>query len=513
MRILTLLFLVGFVFNGCSDPTGDAHTMKAQPVTVLELHARDFSQEVRFTGSVSLYREEKVGFEVSGRVLAVLDEGAEIEGPAVDEHGKLIRPGDVIATVDDTRHRQRFEAVQARRKAVQREVEAVHAAMRLAIQNLRRQKSIFVEGAGSQQAVDEAQSNFERQRARKAEREAVVRAITEELKQAKEDVEDSTLRAPFSGRITRLHVGKGAVVEPGAPVVTLTLMDPIQIQVSVSADDDRRIQTGDRAIIFPKDPLDVGGKPTQMNAIVYEKGAVADPNTRTFRINLMVRNERRRIEQIDPTTKGLPVVRDFLPVVRRFRGEEGNLFVHTESIYRERGQSFVLRLPGVSFHPGARRSAVGKHLPEKVGITLGEDYFTVVKWTFRSLQDSGDLREGDFLVVNPKQEHLNGLAIGRPQWLLRPGDLIPVQFLVHKTPRGFYVPVDAITKVDGKHVVYVVEGTNARMAEVTVHESYRELRRVEGEHIDSGSDIVVDGVHYLSDGQPVTIVDRTGSST
>ena len=486
--------------------------MKTQPVTVLKLEERDFSQEARFTGSVGLYREEKVGFEVSGRVLAVLDEGEEVEGPAMDEQGRLVRPGDVIATVDDTRHRQQFEAVQARLKAVHREVEAVHAAMRLAIQNLRRQKSIFVEGAGSQQAVDEAQSNYDRQRARKAEREAVVRAIKEELKQAKEDVEDSTLRAPFAGRITRLHVGQGAVVEPGTPVVTLSLMDPIQVQVAVSADDDRRIQTGDRALIFPKDPLHPDGEPTQMNAIVYEKGAVADPNLRTFRINLMVRNERRRIEQIDPTTKGLPVVREFLPVIRRYRGEEGKLYVPTESIYREGGQSFVLRLSGVSFHPGARRSAIGKHLPEKVKVTLGEDYLTVVKWTFRSLRESGDLREGDFLVVNPKQEHLNGLAIGRSQWLLRPGDLIPVRFLLDTTPRGFYVPVGAITKVDGKHVVYVVEGTNARMATVGVHEAYRELRRIEGEHIGPGTHVIVDGVHYVSDGQPVTIVSREGPS-
>ncbi len=480
--------------------------MKARPVTVLQLEERDFARGSRYTGSVSLYRNEQVGFEVAGRVLAVLDEGLEVEGPAFDEHGTLVRPGDVIATLDDTRYRQRVEAVQARLKAAQREVEAVEATVTLARQTLRRQKRILAQGAGSQQSVDEAQSNYDRLRARKAGREAAVRAIREDLNLAQEDLADTTLLAPFSGRVTRIHVSQGAVVKAGTPVVTLSLMDPIQVQVAVSANEDRRIRTGDRAMLYPRDPVRPDGEPAQVNALVYEKGAVADPETRTFRITLIARNERRRIEQIDPSTKGLPVVTDFLPVVRRYQGEGGKLFVHTDSVYREGGNSFVLRLPGVSFHPGARRSAVGKHVPDKVKVTLGDEYFNVIKWTFRSLKTSGDLREGDFLAIDPKKEHLTGLAIGRSSWLLRPGDLVPVRFLLHTTPRGLYVPVDAITVIGDKHVVYVVEKNTARATEVTVHEPYRELRRIEGAQIGPGTQVIVGGMHYVSDGQPVTIV-------
>ncbi len=388
--------------------------MKARPVTVLQLEERDFPTGSRYTGSVSLYRNEKVGFEVAGRVLAVLDEGMEVEGPAFDEHDTLVRPGDEIARLKDTRYRQRLEAVQARLKAAQRQVEAVKATVTLARQTLKRQNRILEQGAGSQQSVDEAQSNYNRLRARKAEREAVVLAIREDFNQAQEDLADTTLRAPFSGRVTRIHVSQGTVIEAGKPVVTLSLMDPIQVQVAVSANEDRRIRTGDRVVLLPRDPVRPDGEPAQVYARVYEKGAVADPETRTFRINLMARNERRRIEQIDPQTEGLPMVIDIRPVVRRYQGEGDKLYVHTDSVYREGGNSFVLRLPGVSFHPGARRSAVGKHVPDKVKVTLGDEYFTVIKWNFRSLKTSGDLREGDFLVIDPKKEHLTGLAIGRP---------------------------------------------------------------------------------------------------
>ena len=54
--------------------------------------------------------------------------------------------------------------------------------------------------------------------------------------------------------ITALQVVQGAVVEAGSPVVTLTLMDPIQVAVEVSAEDERSIRDGDRAVLLPRAP-------------------------------------------------------------------------------------------------------------------------------------------------------------------------------------------------------------------------------------------------------------------
>lgn len=493
---------------GCSEehPVHAPAMSNARPVTVLSLEERDFARQTHLTGAVSLYREEQIGFEVTGRVLSVLDVGREIEGPAFDGTGRRIKAGEPIAKLDATRYRLQVEAVEARLRAGRRALEVVEAERRQAEQTLKRQRRILSGGAGSQQAVDDALGRYESLAARTLQRQAQISEIQEELEQAKENLADTALLAPFSGRVTRIHVSQGAVVEAGAPVVTLSLMDPIQVQVAVSADEERRIQTGDRALLYPKDPLHPDGNPVQVNAIVYEKGAVADPETRTFRIELIVRNERRRIEQLDPTTAGLPLVTDFLPVVRRYRGEEGDLFVPTNSVYRENGKTYVLRLPGVSFHPDARRSAVGKHLPDKIEVSLGDEYMTVIRWNFRSVRANGQLREGDFLVIDPAKEQLAGLAIGRPQWLLRPGDLVPVRFLHHAVPKGLYVPVDAITVIGGKHAVFVLEEQAARVKQVGVHDTYHELRRITGDDIAAGTEVIVGGVHFVSDGQAVRIV-------
>ena len=72
---------------------------QVRPVKVLNLVERDFRHESSMTGSVGLYREERIGFEVAGRVLSVLDMGLEVIGPALDEAGVLVRPGDVVAAI------------------------------------------------------------------------------------------------------------------------------------------------------------------------------------------------------------------------------------------------------------------------------------------------------------------------------------------------------------------------------------------------------------------------------
>lgn len=505
--ILLPTFISILFVSGCNDDSdNNSNAPKTRPVTVLQLEENDFAREINLTGSVSLYREENVGFEVSGRILAVQELGKELEGPAFDENNKLVRAGEIIATMDDTRYRLKVNALNQRLNAAQQELEVTEAVFTLAGQTLKRQMKLLAEGAGKQQSVDDAQGNFDSLAARMEQNKAVISEITDNLYTTIEDLEDTKLRAPFSGRITNVHVTQGAVVDTGNPIVTLSLMDPIQVQVQVSADEDRRIQTGDRAMLYPSDPIDPDNIPVQVNALVYEKGAVADSNMRTFRIDLMARNERRRIEHFEEETKDLPLVMDYLPVVRRYHGEEGSLYVPINSLYYENGKTYVLTLPGVSFHSGASRSAVGKHIPEKIEVELADDYFTVIKWNFRSLKKNNGLQEGDFLVLNPIQEHLTGLAVGRPQWLLRPGDLVPVSFLQHSTKKGIYVPINAISKVDDKHVVYIAENDSAKMIEISLHETYRELRRIEGNGIEPGINIIIGGMHYVSDAQVIRIV-------
>jgi len=544
--------IIAACLSGCGGNSEQAASpMPVRPVTVLTLTQRDFVRESRLTGSVGLYREEHIGFEVGGRVLRVLDMGKEVLGPSFNEGDEMVRQGDMIAQLEDRRYALQVSALNARLsslnkqldaqridvervaknevKAAQLAVDSAVADLRLAQQTRDRQRELIKTNATSRQDLQEAERGFDAATARELQlgamldstrgglalKEARVEAtaaqvdeLTEDLKLAQEDLDDCTLYAPFNGRVTRVHTTQGAVVKQGIPIVTLSLMDPIQVKVAVSANEDRKIDTGDRVVVYPKHPIDPDAPPIEVQAIVYEKGAVADPSTRTFQINLMARNRRRLLHHTAPETKDLPVVIEHLPVVRQYEGEGGPLFVQTDCVYEDSDKTYVLRLPGVSFHAKGKQSAAGKHVPEKVEVELGDDYLTVIKWNFRSLKSSGDLQEGDFLAVGATKEHEPGLAIGRPQWLLRPGDIVPVNFLLDSTPPGFYVPVDAIVTRGRDRAVFVANDGVAQLRRVNVHETYRELRRIDGDGIDVGTEVIVRGVHYVSDGQPVSIAGR-----
>ncbi len=491
---------------GCDSDTPAERAMPVRPVTVLELTERDYAVERERTGVVSLYREEKIAFEIGGRVTTVLDEGLEVRGPTFNERGELVRPGDPVAAMEGTRYGSRVGALQAQVDAARRDLQAVSARVTLARQTLQRQENIFAKGLVARQVVDDARSAFDEASAQLASNHAAVRAAEQQLEQATEDLGDSVLYAPFSGRITAVHIAEGAVVSAGTPVVTLTLMDPMRIQVQVSADDERELETGDRALVFPKDPFDPD-KRIPVNAIVFEKSAVAEPRLRTFRIDLIARNMRRHIYDRDPELSGLPNTNDYMPVVREFQGEPGPLFIHTDSVYPEDGRNYVLRLPGVSFNAGAERSAVGKHVPERIEVTFGDQYITVVNWNFRSVEDNDELEEGDFLILNPAPEYVDGVSIGRPQWLLRPRDLVPVRFTLASAPPGLYVPNTALTLLGEAYHVFRVENGVARATAVSLHETVDGRRRIEGKGLREGTRIVVGGVHYVSDGQPVFITE------
>lgn len=585
IAVFTALFCSAMVLAlaGCDDPQSTTESvMESRPVTIMRLRERDFTRETRLTGSVGLYREEKIGFEVKGRLLAVLDLGREVTGPSYNESGARVRQGDVIARLDDTRYRFKVQALEARLRSLKKVLEAqqidadkiAHANLESARatlgvaetqikaadkrleetriektragKDLARQQGLMKTAAGRQKALDEARAAFDSAGARVEQYEALLQArrqaleaqratvlvakasiamkraqlesthgkiaeLQEELNEAHENLNDTILRAPFTGKITAIHAVQGAVLSAGLAVATLSLLDPIQVHVAVSADADRRIRTGDKAWIYPKDPVDPDGARMSIAAVVFDKNSVSNPKTRTFRITLMVRNQRRTIEQLVPETRGLPLVEDFLPVARRYKGEPGSLFVPTDAIYMENGQTYVLRLPGMGFQDGSERGAVGKHLPEKVKVSLGDEYLGIIKWNFRSLADPGSLKEGNFLVLKPRKEHLAGLAIGRPQWLLRPGELVPIRFILDATPRGYYVPINAITRIAGETAIFIVQDGKAKLIPVSVHETHGEFRRIQGEALQAGLPIITSGLHYVSEGQPVNVLSEESS--
>jgi multidrug efflux pump subunit AcrA (membrane-fusion protein) len=109
--------------------------------------------------------------------------------------------------------------------------------------------------------------------------------------------------------------------------------------------------------------------------------------------------------------------------------------------------------------------------------------------------------------------------LARRQWVIRPGDMVDVEFLHEKTEPALYVPMQAVLPSEsGKGSVFVVEQQQARKIEVLLGRREGELQAIEAsqpenqDRIAPGTQLIVHGVQYLIDGEPVRIIEGEGSS-
>lgn len=349
------------------------------------------------------------------------------------------------------------------------------------------------------------------------------------LEQAETDLGHCKLRAPFSGRITKIHASQGDFVAAGKPVLNLTLIDPIKVSVTVSADREREIQPGSHATVTPQ-VLEGGadaGEEAQLFGTVFEKGAIADPATRTFRIDVMVRNARRN--RADAGENGLTRIgfRQILPAVERNHGEGGPLYICREcvAIDKSSGKHVLYRLKGGKFaRPRPARMFEGRLDLERVEVKphadSSDDFMQILNWSFQHMEptDGYSIEYGDlFVKFEPPQVTLESIQRGavfdRYEWAIRPGDLVPVVFEAKPSPKGFWVPDDAIRVENEKRGVFAVENGKARAIPVSVHESVGRLRRIDGEALKAGLKIVIVGVHYVSDGAEVMVTKESSLKT
>ncbi|MDJ0522866.1 MAG: HlyD family efflux transporter periplasmic adaptor subunit [Planctomycetota bacterium] len=365
---------------------------------------------------------------------------------------------------------------------------------------------------------------------------AQIAELRNALKQAQTDLDHCKLEAPFGGRITKIHASQGDFVAAGTPVLSLTLIDPIKVSVTVSADRERQIQPGSYATVTPAptknpepdaDDEKEEDEAVQLFGTVFEKGAVADPATRTFRIDVMVRNARRNRAKTGENGLTRIGFRQILPAVERHHDEGGPLYVCRECVATEKdtGKQVLYRLKGGKFaRPRPAEMFEGRLDLERVEVNPidggPENFMQILNWSFQRMDpvegysiDYGDL----FVRFEPPDVTLasieRGAVFDRYDWAIRPGDLVPVVFEGKASPRGIWVPDDAIRVENEKRSVFVVENGKARAVPVSVHESVGRLRRIEGEALKAGLRVVVVGMHYVHDGADVAVSKEASLST
>lgn len=226
------------------------------PVSVVEVALQDRYRAVRrFPGRVAAAQVSDVSFQVGGEISEIL----------VDV-GDRVEAGAPLAGLDPERLTLRIEELRAAR------AEAA-ASLTRAEANLQRTERLLEEGFAANQALDAILAERNGLRAR-------VRQLARTLENARVDLEDATLRAPFSSVVVNRYLDAGVTVAAGRPVLRLNEIGALEATIGAPARFARRIRPGDAFRVSSTD-LAAPGE-------VIGVGDQIDEATRTVQIRLKI---------------------------------------------------------------------------------------------------------------------------------------------------------------------------------------------------------------------------------
>jgi multidrug efflux pump subunit AcrA (membrane-fusion protein) len=219
--------------------------------------------------------------------------------------------------------------------------------------------------------------------------EAQIEQAQTQVAEAQRDLKDCWLYSSFRGQVAAVHVVPGSIVAQGEKVATVELMDPMKIELEVSASDSRRLKPRDTVRISTNGE---GGQSNSQVAIIYMIDAVADPQTRTSTVTLLCRNRKTRTP-VPPELASESIARTerIFPLNTDFVDENTNqILAEVRAIHRDDEGTYVWRIINRRF--GEVSQGMSPLLEvEKVRVQCGEESISFLgNWNLVPITVVGD---------------------------------------------------------------------------------------------------------------------------
>ena len=305
--IMTAIFLF---LAGCAEQEEKTETVVVRPVRTMVLTSSVSGRVRTFPGKVQASQQVDLAFRISGPL---------VEFPV--KEGQAIKKNDLLARIDprdyktDLAHvgsslaevRAKLKSMKAGArpedvKVLEAEVAAARARFHEAEQNFKRYENLYkrdvvskadYERYKSARDVANAQLNTASQNLRKgkkgARREDIaamssrIRGLEAQRKRAQAALDDTWLKAPFSGVIAKKFVENFQDVDAKKPIVSLQDVSSIELLVDIPEKEMATVDKTDITRITAKFEF-LPDK--EFTVEVKEYGTEADPQTKTYPVTL-----------------------------------------------------------------------------------------------------------------------------------------------------------------------------------------------------------------------------------
>ncbi len=192
------------------------------------------------SGYVTARRQATVSAKVTGQVTEVLI-----------EEGQRVRAGEVLARLDDSDAKAQLELARAQLDAARAQLAGLRLLLVQAQRDDARQRDLLARKLTSQQSADDARTLVDTRDAAIVTQQRQVEVAQRSVEVAQVALDDTVIRAPFSGVITVKAAQPGEIVSPFSAgggytrtgIGTIVDMDSLEIEVEVNEAYIGRVQT------------------------------------------------------------------------------------------------------------------------------------------------------------------------------------------------------------------------------------------------------------------------------
>jgi RND family efflux transporter MFP subunit len=193
------------------------------------------------SGYVTARRQATVSAKITGKVSEVLI-----------EEGMRVQEGAVLARLDDTEARQQVALARAELAAARSQDGEIQAQLQQAERDFARAQELFTRQLVAEQSIDAARAQRDMLRAKLASAQEQIRVASESLTMAQVQLDNTVIRAPFSGVVVAKAAQPGEMISPISAgggftrtgIGTIVDMDSLEIQVDVNESFINRVTPG-----------------------------------------------------------------------------------------------------------------------------------------------------------------------------------------------------------------------------------------------------------------------------
>jgi len=317
------------------------------------------------SGYVTARRQATVSAKITGKVTEVMI-----------EEGTRVREGAVLARLDDTEARAQLALAQAQLAAARSQLAEVRAQLAQAERDHARQQELYDRQLVSPQSLDAALAQRDTLRARLASTEAAITVAQESQRVAQVQLDNTVIRAPFSGVVVAKSAQPGEMISPISAgggftrtgIGTIVDMDSLEIQVDVNESYINRVIPG-QPVEATLNAYPDWRIPGEVIAII----PTADRSKATVKVRIAIKQKDARIVPdmgarvgfLDPRPTGAPPPPSVLVPASAVRNDDSGPVIFVYANGRVERRSVTLG-PDVS---GQHRVLSGLREGERVVLT------------------------------------------------------------------------------------------------------------------------------------------------